>query len=455
MFDTLAADPALAAARVLATATKERAAADRAEARLLVAACDWADLHPPESIHLAATYDAPPGSEHEEQIAGHGCPLVAEFSLAELAAALGMSTTAGKRLVGHALELRHRLPRLWRRVQDGHLQAWRARRIAEATIHADLDPTAAAYVDCMVAPFAERIGVSAIDRLVAEALARCTTDTDTTTTGADDGDGSGHDPRHVTLHDPAAAYDPTVRVEAELDLADARDLDHALTRGAQELQALGSTAPLQVRRSQALGHLARHQTALDLTTDGQQPVDHDGRVDRRTPAREVVLHVHLAATVTTDGEIHLDRLAELEDGPRQVLLDQVRTWCTTSHTRVTIRPVLDLAEQIHAPGYAIPPRLREQVLQRDRTCVFPWCARPARRCQIDHITPYDPHRPDTNTNTSNLAALCTFHHRLKTHGRWSNTPLGPGEYLWRSPQGHHYLHDHTGTRPLDRHRPRP
>ncbi|QBR92508.1 HNH endonuclease signature motif containing protein [Nocardioides euryhalodurans] len=441
MFDRLATDPALAAARVLATATQERAAADRAEARLLVAACDWADLHPPESIHLAACFDAPPGSEREEQIAGQGCPLVAEFSLAELAAALGMSTTAGKRLVGHALELRHRLPRLWHRVQDGQVQAWRARRIAEATIHADLEPTAAAYVDRMVAPYAERIGVSAIDRLVAEALARCTTVTDAT---IDDENSCGHDPRHVTVHDPLAAYDTTVRVEAEVDLAD------ALARGAEELRALGSTAPLDVRRSRALGHLARHQTALDLTTDQRADSDRD---DPHTPAREVVLHVRLAAAVTTRGEVHLDRLAELEEGPRQVLLDQVRSWCAASHTRVTIRPVLDLAEQIRAPGYAIPPRLREQVVHRDRTCVFPWCSRPARRCQVDHVTPYDPERPDTSTG--NLAALCTFHHRLKTHGGWSYTPLGPGEYLWRSPHGHHYLHDHTGTRPVDRPRPRP
>mgnify|MGYP006179687543 CR=1 FL=1 len=36
------------------------------------------------------------------------------------------------------------------------------------------------------------------------------------------------------------------------------------------------------------------------------------------------------------------------------------------------------AEQIRAPGYTIPPRLREQVVQRDRTCVFPRCTRPAR-----------------------------------------------------------------------------
>ena len=44
---------------------------------------------------------------------------MAEFAITEFAAAIGLSTDAGKRYVGHALELRHRLPRVWRRVVDG------------------------------------------------------------------------------------------------------------------------------------------------------------------------------------------------------------------------------------------------------------------------------------------------------------------------------------------------
>lgn len=171
MLDNLA-DRGPTPASVLAGAQADQAAAARAEARLLIAACDWADLHPPDSIHLAAAFDTP-GSEHEEQIAGDGCPLVAEFSIAEFGAALSMSTTSAKRLIGHALELRHRLPRLWARVMVGELAPWRARRIAETTIHAGLTPHAAAFVDRMVAPFAHKTGVAAVDRLVAEAIARC------------------------------------------------------------------------------------------------------------------------------------------------------------------------------------------------------------------------------------------------------------------------------------------
>ena len=108
---------------------------DAAAARQLDLAARWADLHPPESIHSAASFTAR-GCEHEEPIAGVGCPAVAEFCVAELGAVLGVSTTAAKRLMGHALELRHRLPRLWGQVQSGRVPAWRARLVAEATIHA-------------------------------------------------------------------------------------------------------------------------------------------------------------------------------------------------------------------------------------------------------------------------------------------------------------------------------
>ena len=102
---------------------------------------------------------------------------------------------------------------------------------------------------------------------------------------------------------------------------------------------------------------------------------------------------------------------------------------------------------LSAPGYAIPDRIREHVILRDRTCVFPWCTRPARGCDVDHITPYD-HTADTEgrpqpgpTTTTNLAALCRFHHRLKTHTAWRYEMVEPGVYEWMSPHGHRFRRD--------------
>ena len=85
----------------------------------------------------------------------------------------------------------------------------------------------------------------------------------------------------------------------------------------------------------------------------------------------------------------------LEEGQRLVLLGQVKGWCADSRTKVTIKPVIDLNADLNADlstsAYDVPDRIREQVALRDRTCVFPWCTRPARRCDIDHIEPFDHH----------------------------------------------------------------
>ena len=78
-------------------------------------------------------------------IAGQGCPLVSEFAVCELATALGLSAVSGRMLVAHALELGHRLPKIWARVQSGTLAPWKARRIAETTL--SLTVEAAEYAE--------------------------------------------------------------------------------------------------------------------------------------------------------------------------------------------------------------------------------------------------------------------------------------------------------------------
>ena len=240
-------------------------------------AAQWADLHPPESIHDAAAFTVP-GCEHEEPIAGEGAPLVAEFCLAELGTVLGVSTTAAKKLVGHALELRHRLPRLWAQVHAGRVPAWRARSVAETTIHSTpaLTREAAAFVDAQVAAVAGRIGAAQLDRLVAETIKRF--DLAEADPAADPEDGYLHvDPRHVTIHDDDVHFAGTMRLEAELDIADAIDVDRAVAHGAATQAALGSTESLAVRRAKALGDLARTQTALDLAGAGADPPAPAGR----------------------------------------------------------------------------------------------------------------------------------------------------------------------------------
>jgi hypothetical protein len=66
---------------------------------------------------------------------------------------------------------------------------------------------------------------------------------------------------------------------------------------------------------------------------------------------------------------------------------------------------------------------------------------PAARCDLDHITPFNHHRPEHGgaTTPQNLHALCRRHHRLKTAGSWKVTRRSEGEVVWSAPTGHRYV----------------
>ena len=109
----------LDAAAVLAEARAARRDANAAEARVLAKAVEWAHLHVVDDLDEAATWWAGRGLDTGIPIAGEGCPLISEFAIPELATTLGLSQESGRRFVAVALELAHRLPRLWLRVQEG------------------------------------------------------------------------------------------------------------------------------------------------------------------------------------------------------------------------------------------------------------------------------------------------------------------------------------------------
>src|SRR3954470_21134254 len=160
---TTTADHLDTPAGVLAFARDSVARAYAAEVDKLHAAVAWAAMHSVDSMDDAACY---PGFESELALAGPGAPLVAECAVAELAVALRVTTDAGRVFLGLALELRYRLPQVWRRVTAGDLAPWRARKVAEQTMTLSMD--AAGFVDAHVAAFAHKIGHARLERLLAE-----------------------------------------------------------------------------------------------------------------------------------------------------------------------------------------------------------------------------------------------------------------------------------------------
>ena len=461
-------------AAVLAAARGARAAENAAAAAVLVAAVEWAALHEVTEVEEAATWWAGRGQDTGIPIAGQGAPLVSEFAVAELASVLGMSAGSGRHLLAQALELKHRLPRLWARVLDGALPPWRARRVAEETLNAGLSLEAAGWVDQMIAPFAHKTGPTQTQRLVQEAIARFMP------AHAAEIRERAADQRHVSVDTEQISFAGTARIDAEVDLVDALDFDDAVADRAAQLKELGSTESLDVRRALALGDLARRQLTLgfprEAGTVAEPPAPGDRLVSRlagartsitpgsaalpqdcadpgRFARRQVVLYVHLTEQVLGSGDPDAPvRVEGTGIGQQLLTAGQVAAWCRSEDTaRVLVTPVVDLNADQGVDGYQVPERIAEQVRLRDRSCVHPWCQRPARSCDLDHIVAYvppDQGGPPGQTNTLNLAPLCRLHHRMKTHGGWTYAMLAPGVYRWRSPHGHTWLRDPTGTTDL-------
>jgi hypothetical protein len=345
-------------------------------------------------------------------IAGDGAPLVSEFALMELVAVLGRTPDGGRAYVGRVLGCAWRLPNVWAAVMAGRLAPWRAERIAELT--GPLSAEAAAFVDRNLYN-ASGVGWAQLDRLIAEAVIRFDPER------AEAEREAAADHRYFDIDEPNAQG--LASINGLLDAADAQDLDDAVSRRASLLGTLGSEASLDVRRSQAVGELARADLMLDL---------------EGTPARKATINVHITeATLTGDNPV-----ARWNDRP--ISAEQVREWLGSA-TSVVVRPVVDLAEHVPVDSYEIPDRHRQSVELRDHTCRFPHCGRKARSCDLDHVRPHGWGGP---TCPCNLVPLCRRHHRAKTHSRWRYEVLKPGTYQWTSPNGFTWQVDHRGTHPL-------
>src|SRR5699024_63528 len=237
-----------------------------------------------------------------------------------------------------------------------------------------------------------------------------------------------------------------VSVEGVLDTADALDLEAAVAGAAAHLKACGSTQSQNVRRARAVGEIARREATLPLpqpdgapesasaqagepeTSQSASDSDSAGAGVGGAPARagrqvELIVHLDAAAlglgpgdrnTTSTSAEagagpggaggsdtgrasaasvgatgVSAGGVGRCENTRSPVLAEQIRSWCATPGTRVTVRPVIDLAGHEPTESYEIPERLREQVMTRDSQCVFPSCTRRARSADLDHIVPYE------------------------------------------------------------------
>jgi Domain of unknown function (DUF222) len=324
-----------------------------------------------------------------------------EFAVDEVAAALRLSRPAAGLRLHVATELAQRLPGTATALQAGEIDVPKARAVVEATT--PLEPAVGRAVEERVLP---RAGAQTVGRLRAS-LARAVAAIDP----------GGTDARHErAVADRRVVVRPLPDGMAELWAflpADAAaSVYSAVDRVARKPGALGDGRTMDARRADALVELA---TRAAGKSGGAQPLVH--------------------VTVPVGTLIGLaDEPGELAGyGPIPAPMAR-RLAADSTWRRILTDPSSGAVLDVGRTTYRPTPPLAEHVFARDRTCRFPGCRQPARRCDLDHVRPY----PTGPTSAANLIALCRHHHRLKHRTRWRVQSRDDGTLEWTSPTGHRY-----------------
>ncbi len=417
------------------------AALVESECRELVLAAQWADLHPTSSG------TALPGTERSRRYGGDGTPFAGEFAAAELGVLLGRSHVAAATLMADALDVRHRLPKLWAELTAGHVRVWQARHVASRTRATGLSLAQAREVDETTTPYLASLPWGRFLELL-EA--------------------------RIIAADPEAAEARREAAELERFVVTGQSNEHGLKtlvakatageviylvamvdRIAEVLLQHGDTDPVGARRSKALGILGHPARALALlqsaggdqvSTGSLRDASSLGSSGQATelPAATLYVHVSRESMETESGVARMEGVGPITIGQASEFL---------RHSHVTIKPVIDLDADRPVDCYEVPDRLREQMHLRSPASAFPCSSATGRRMDLDHTKPHvstgstsDTTGPPSQTRIGNLGKLSRFEHRIKTHGRgWRHRQPEPGVHHWRTPTGYQFTVDHTGT----------
>ena len=178
--------------------------------------------------------------------------------------------------------------------------------------------------------------------------------------------------------------------------------------GQRRTQSLASAAALFCTHT-PVGRGTRHSSALGLPASDPVSTLRPNRTvhrARRTPSGLYLGNASLAAAL--EAAIAADPTLG-KSVPRDPLTDRALIYRPDALTTAAVR-------------------------FRDKHCRFPGCHRPAARCQLDHVNPFDHSNPLGGgwTTVNNLQCLCEYHHCVKTAGYWKAVMLPGGAILWTS-----------------------
>ena len=290
---------------------------------------------------------------------------------------------------------------------------------------------AARYVDRHLAPVAHKVRPSQVDRLLEEAIARHMPEE------AEERRRAAWDQTHLTINHHGVGIAGTSTITGEIDYLDALDLDDAVRAEAQRIgrprqhqdprptprHSPSATSPAATSPSTTPPTNQRHDRPTDQPAQSPQPAAKPDAPRAGRSCCTCTCPRPPSAAPATVPELPAARSGGWRTpGPRSPPRPSA-TGSAAPTCKVTVKPVVDLAEHVSVEAYEVPDRIAEPVALRDISCVFPWCTRPARRlrpdehpCDNDHPVPYHQGGP---TCSCQIAPLCRRHHRLKTHGGWT------------------------------------
>ncbi|SFC84929.1 protein of unknown function [Nocardioides terrae] len=406
-----------------------------AEVEELEIALRWADLHSSDPQAEPEAIPVRYGGDRLVHLGGEGTPAVRELCLLELAVAFRCSEAKVRSTVAAGLDLRHRLPLLWDVVRKLDIETWVARRIARMTRR--LPHGQAASVDALLTDAAAESPAKLL-RLVETAIMQV--DAEAERERLDRARRS----RGVWVSRPRPGEEDDEQlaglrtVIARVTTADAIWFDATVDQIADLLASLTDRLPhladltRDELRAEAFGWLARPQELAGLIADSTGDADEAATALAALPRPDATVYVHVGdgpvADVEQLGPLLVERLAEL-----------------LGHTRITLRPVIDLHEGRSVTGYTHPADVRERCLLRTGGDRFPHSAGSGRNVDLDHPQPFDADGPPGQTGDHNALPLRRRHHRAKTHLGYVVTPLGPDRWTWRTPHCLTRLVDARGT----------
>ena len=240
-----------------------------------------------------------------------------------------------------------------------------------------------------------------------------------------------HEDRDVTVTDDGTGLStlhvtgPSGLVHAVFDLV-TQEGRAILKTAKQAAKAAATGGVAELGDARTLGQVRFDRILLRALT-GIIPDDAD-------PITAIRPTVHVTISGTTLAGL-TNRMAELDGhGPMDPDLARLFALSAPSWERL----FLDEHGMVTATdNYQPPEAMRRYLRARDRTCRFPGCRQPARRCQVDHNHDYALGGP---TDISNLSCFCATHHALKhpnpdPRSRWTDRQAPGGVIVWTTPSG--------------------